>query len=49
MAVQSSLRLARRVLIVFACWFAGTAAAATYHVRTDGGDAAQCTGLADAP
>jgi hypothetical protein len=28
--------------------FASTVTAATYHVRADGGDATQCTGLADA-
>ena len=31
----------------FAAW--GSAEAATFYVRADGGDAAQCTGRADAP
>lgn len=31
------------------CLFAAPASAATYYVRSDGGDARQCDGLADAP
>jgi hypothetical protein len=34
---------------LFALAFAGGASAANYYVRTDGGDAAQCTGTTDAP
>ena len=48
MQALSSPRFLRGVLVVFALWFANAAMAGTYHVRLDGGDATQCTGLADA-
>jgi hypothetical protein len=35
--------------LIAGCGFAATATAATYYVRTDGGDATQCTGTTDAP
>ena len=41
--------LASATLAAAAIAAPGAASAATFHVRTDGGDAAQCTGRADAP
>jgi hypothetical protein len=33
--------------LIAGCGFAATASAATYYVRSDGGDAAQCNGTSD--
>ncbi|MGA7615604.1 MAG: choice-of-anchor Q domain-containing protein [Thermoanaerobaculia bacterium] len=38
-----------RLLFALSIFVATAASAATYYVRTDGGSAEQCTGLADAP
>jgi hypothetical protein len=59
MFFDSSPRCGRRSLrarpcaalftLIAGCGFAASASAATYYVRADGGDAAQCTGTTDAP